>query len=140
MIDSQCSHSDSSGGGLASPVDQWGGEITWVLAQRDRLRFCFALLRICAECRDWRDTGDIYGFIDVYNRSFVIYTCLYDCCDVDVCVLMLCLFKSSECITKRGRGVIFHVSLRRFVTKPLYFLFILLCYNCMCSVCVYLMI
>lgn len=47
-----------------------------MLAQRVRLRFCFALLRICDECRDCGDAGDIYGFIGVCYRSFVICTCM----------------------------------------------------------------
>lgn len=55
-----------------------------MLAQRVRLWFCFALLRICDECRGCGDTGDIYGFISVYNVLFVINTCMLDGDDGDV--------------------------------------------------------
>lgn len=98
VIDSRGGYSDTPGGGLSSPLGQQESEITWVLLGWVRLGFCFALLGSCAECRDWGDTGDIYGFIGIYNRSFVISTCLLvgdDCSGVDVRALMLCFSKAS---------------------------------------------
>lgn len=79
-----------------------------MLAQMVRLSFCFALLRICDECRDWRDTGDIYGFTGVSNGSFVSCTCLLyngDCCGAEACAAKLCFSKTSGSITKRCRDV-----------------------------------
>lgn len=83
-IDSRSGQSGTPGGGTLAQFNQWERGITWVLAQGVRLRFCFALLRICDECRGTGDTGDIYGFIGVYNRLFVIYTCMTDDEDDDV--------------------------------------------------------
>ena len=40
--------------------------------------FVLALLRLCNECTDWGDNGDIYDFTGFYHSSFVIYTCMLD--------------------------------------------------------------
>lgn len=64
-----------------------------MLAQRVRLRLCFAFLRICDdECRDWAANGDIYDFTCFYRDLFVIHTCLLDgddCHDVEVQLVLL---------------------------------------------------
>ncbi len=63
-----------------------------MLALSVRLRLCFALLRICDECRDCGDFGDIHGFIDIYCELFVILTCMFDDDDDDVEMQTFVLF------------------------------------------------
>lgn len=55
-----------------------------MLALKVRLRLCFALLRICDECRHCGDTGDINGFTGVNDRLSVIPTRMLHDGDVDV--------------------------------------------------------